>query len=135
MQPGDGDDMLGNYSSACPFISIIYVHLGCYPSFSSTHPSQQLHLIHFQPCFLFFRCCPDDIAGLTSVVLTFPFTQSHWHPPVAQHTTASLPVHSCSFWTLVMVDGHKKTFPSALPKRDCVFTGTSNRIPRGDAGW
>ena len=93
----------------CNFLGCL--HHFCYPASSlnvfisdlippcdSAHPSRLLHLIYFLSCFLSPRCCP----GLCTIQQSWSdhsfvyfSLQVHWHPPVTQHSTASLPVSPC----------------------------------------
>ena len=105
------------------------------PPCHSTHPPQHPHLIYFYACFLSPRCCP----GLCTIYqswsdhsfVTFPL-QFHWHPPVTQHSTASLPVSPCCTHSLYNFCCHASCILHALSEiLKIILNYAETRIPVG----
>ena len=125
------------HHSCCPsnvFISDLF------PPCHSTHPSQHPHLIYFQSCFLSPRCCPG-ICTIQQSWSDHSFVnlslQCHRHPPVIQHSTASLPVSHAALTlcviSVVMPPVSSTLAPSYLKR--CTRCSSSPRILTGSLPW
>ena len=111
------------------------------PPCHSAHPSQHPHLIYLLLCFLSSRCCPclrtiqQSWSNHSFVNLSL---QLHWHPPVTQHSTASLFQFPHAALTLCEIYVAMPPVSSTLAPRylkRCTLCSSSPRIVTGSLPW
>ena len=124
------------HHSCCPSNVLISDRI---PPCHSAHPSQHPHLIYFLSCMLSSRCCPVLCTIQQSwsdhIFENLPL-QLHWHPPVTQHSTASLPVSpSCTLCEIYVVMPPVSSTLAPIYLKRCTRCSSSPRILTGSLPW